>query len=85
MKLVEMEPPALAKSWSMVDFLVSEHREKVMPWLMAVCDESGDGRTDLQRLRPRTEAIFAVDADRDVYAVLDAQWREYASRVGAGK
>lgn len=78
MKLVEMDAPALAKSWSVVDWILAEHTLKARALLSAACSASKDERTDLEAWRPKLNEVLAVPPGTDVYKVMEESWRAYA-------
>ncbi len=78
MKLVEMDAPALAKSWSVIDWILAEHRLKARALFSAACAASKDERTDLEAWRPKLGEVLGVPAGTDAYKVMEESWRAYA-------
>lgn len=79
MNLVDMDAAAIAKAWSMLDWLGDRRRDKMGPFLRA-CNScvGSDGRCNLEKLRPLAEEIFAVPPQKDVFAEIDQEWKGYA-------
>lgn len=82
MQLTEMNAVDLAKSWSVLDWLIVHHPDKLDPFLKASCRATGrNSRTNLEELRPKAEELFDVDGKTtDVYKRLDEMWMKVASQ-----
>ncbi len=79
MTLVDMDAAAVAKSWSMLDWLASRRKDKMGPFLRACNAAVGsDGRSNLEKLRTEAQEIFAIPPQKDVFAEIEAEWKGYA-------
>jgi hypothetical protein len=80
MKLVEMTGADFAKSWSVVDYLLTAHKPKLQKLLRAAgAATDGEGRTNLETFRKTCEELFPGAPGRDVYTEIDSLWKQFAS------
>ncbi|MSR75031.1 MAG: hypothetical protein EXS14_06150 [Planctomycetes bacterium] len=79
MTLVDMDAAAVAKAWSMLDWLATRRLDKMGPFLRA-CNSCVDktGKSDLEKLRPMAEEIFGVPPQKDVFAEIEQEWKGFA-------
>jgi hypothetical protein len=79
--LASMEGPHLAKAWSVVDWLVTERRKMLTPFLKAVAAASGNDRTNIEKLRPTAMEMFGATSG-DVFVAIDEEWKKFAMKSG---
>lgn len=79
MKLVEMTGADFAKSWSFVDFLLTEHKPRLAPLLRGACEATGgDGRTNLERFRKSCDQVFPGPPGNNVFLEIEKLWKAFA-------
>jgi hypothetical protein len=79
MTLVDMDAAAVAKAWSMLDWLASRRKDKMGPFLRACNAAVGsDGRCNLEKLRPEAQDVFGLPPQKDVFAEIEAEWKGFA-------
>jgi hypothetical protein len=76
-RLVDMENPDLAKSWSFLEYLARQGGLTGQRWMRAACEAARNRGTFLEGLRKFSEEIFGVTGE-DVFKVMDDRWRKYA-------
>jgi hypothetical protein len=79
--LVSMESAHLAKSWSVIDWLVTKEPKRLRRFIRAACVAQNGDRTDLEKFRPKAMEIFEQH-DGNVYAAIDEAWKKYAAASG---
>ena len=78
-KLYEMDDADLAKSWSMMDFVVSKLGEEGLLFLKSACYNSATQSGFLTEWRSEAQEIFAL-GDRDALGVIEDRWKAYAKQ-----
>lgn len=78
--LWEINDADFAKAWSFFDFVAAKLGRQGQLWLRATCKTAAAHEKDfVQAWRKATEPFYPAQDGGDVFANLDAQWKQYAT------
>jgi hypothetical protein len=70
----------LAKSWSILEYLLTDEGKKGQLFLRQLCDQIAESGPSSQKTRAVAEKAFGVTGE-DIFKVLDERWRKHADEL----
>jgi hypothetical protein len=70
----------LAKSWSILEYLLADEGKRGQLFLRQLCDQIAESGPSSQKTRAVAEKAFGVTGE-DIFKVLDERWRKHADEL----